>query len=171
MGGSRAQMALAEREIAAGRHAEWPMMLASLPHLADPVAHRRSGPRPLWTYAHVPAGSTVDLTETVTAMFERVAPGFRDLVVAARACPPPDMSDHNANYVGRRHHRRRRDAVRAMVGPTLRLNPWTTPIPKAYLCSSATPPGTGVHGMAGYYAARTVLRREFGIKKLPSLSP
>jgi phytoene dehydrogenase-like protein len=53
----------------------------------------------------------------------------------------------------------------------LRLNPWTTPIPKAYLCSSATPPGTGVHGMAGYYAARTVLRREFGIKKLPKLSP
>jgi phytoene dehydrogenase-like protein len=59
----------------------------------------------------------------------------------------------------------------ALTGPTLRLNPWSTPIPKAYLCSSAAPPGGGVHGMAGFYAARTVLRREFGIKKLPNLSP
>jgi phytoene dehydrogenase-like protein len=59
----------------------------------------------------------------------------------------------------------------AFTGPTVRLDPWSTPIPKAYLCSSAAPPGGGVHGMAGYYAARTMLRREFGIRKLPSLAP
>ena len=57
------------------------------------------------------------------------------------------------------------------AGPTPRVNPWATPIPKVYLCSSATPPGGGVHGMAGYYAARTVLRKEFGLKQLPRLSP
>ena len=100
MGGSRAQMALAEREIAAGRHAEWPMTLASLPHLADPSRVDDQGRRPLWTYSHVPAGSTSDVTETVTAMFERAAPGFRDLVVATRSVPAARMSDHNANYVG-----------------------------------------------------------------------
>ena len=61
--------------------------------------------------------------------------------------------------------------VSALTGPALRWNPWSTPIPKAYLCSSATPPGGGVHGMAGLYAARTVLRREFGIRDLPSLAP
>ncbi len=171
MGGSRAQMALAEREIAAGRHAEWPMVLASLPHLADPSRIDDQGRRPLWTYAHVPANSTADLTETVTAMFERVAPGFRDLVVAARCVPAARMSDHNANYVGGDIIVGGATLFAAMVGPTLRLNPWTTPIPRAYLCSSATPPGTGVHGMAGFYAARTVLRREFGIKQLPSLAP
>jgi len=171
MGGTRAQMALAEREIAAGRHAEWPMTLASLPHLADPSRIDDQGRRPLWTYSHVPANSTADLTETVTATFERVAPGFRDLVVAARCVPAARMSDHNANYVGGDIIVGGATLFAAMIGPTLRLNPWTTPIPKAYLCSSATPPGTGVHGMAGYYAARTVLRREFGIKQLPSLAP
>jgi phytoene dehydrogenase-like protein len=119
----------------------------------------------------VPSGSTADLTETVTAMFEEAAPGFRDLVVSSHCVPAAQMSDHNANYVGGDIIVGGATLFAAMVGPTLRLNPWTTPIPKAYLCSSATPPGTGVHGMAGYYAARTMLRKEFGIKQLPKLAP
>jgi phytoene dehydrogenase-like protein len=171
MGGTRAQMALAERDVAAGRHAEWPMTLAALPHQADPSRIDAQGRRPLWTYAHVPAGSTRDITETVTGIFERAAPGFRDLVLATRSVPAAEMSHHNANYVGGDIIVGGATLFAAMIGPTLRLNPWTTPLPKAYLCSSATPPGTGVHGMAGYYAARTMLRREFGIEKLPSLSP
>ena len=171
MGGTRAQMALAEREIAAGRHAEWPMTLAALPHVADPSRIDAKGRRPLWTYAHVPAHSTADLTETVTGLFERAAPGFRDLVLAARCVPAARMADHNANYVGGDIIVGGATLFAAMVGPTLRLDPWTTPIPGAYLCSSATPPGTGVHGMSGYYAARTVLRREFGITAMPRLSP
>jgi phytoene dehydrogenase-like protein len=171
LGGTRAQMAAGEREIAAGRHAELPMTLVALPHLADPSRIDGQGRRPLWTYAHVPAGSTADLTETITAMFEAAAPGFRDLVVTSHCVPAAQMSDHNANYVGGDIIVGGATLFAAMVGPTLRLNPWTTPIPKAYLCSSATPPGTGVHGMAGYYAARTVLRREFGIRALPELSP
>jgi phytoene dehydrogenase-like protein len=171
MGGARAQMALCEREVAAGRHAQRPMTLAALPHVADPSRIDDQGRRPLWTYAHVPSGSTVDLTETITATFESAAPGFRDLVVAARCVPAAQMSDHNANYVGGDIIVGGATLFAAMVGPTMRLDPWTTPIPKAYLCSSATPPGTGVHGMCGYYAARTMLRREFGIKTLPKLSP
>lgn len=171
MGGTRAQMALCEREVAAGRHAQRPMTLAALPHVADPSRIDDQGRRPLWTYAHVPSGSTVDLTETITATFESAAPGFRDLVVAARCVPAAQMSDHNANYVGGDIIVGGATLFAAMVGPTMRLDPWTTPIPKAYLCSSATPPGTGVHGMCGYYAARTMLRREFGIKTLPKLSP
>lgn len=171
MGGSRAQMALAEREVNAGRHAEWPMTLASLPHLSDPSRVDAQGRRPLWTYAHVPSGSTANLVETITDLFERAAPGFRDLVVAARCVPAAHMADHNANYVGGDIIVGGATLFGALIGPTLRLDPWTTPIPKAYLCSSATPPGTGVHGMAGYYAARTLLRREFGLTTLPSLAP
>ena len=171
MGGTRAQMALAEREVAAGRHAEWPMVLSALPHLVDPSRIDAQGRRPLWTYAHVPSGSPADLTDTITGMFERVAPGFRDLVVAARCVPAADMASHNANYVGGDIIVGGATLFGAMVGPMLRLNPFTTPIPRAYLCSSATPPGTGVHGMCGYYAARTVLRREFGIQHVPSLRP
>ncbi len=97
-------------------------------------------------------------------------PGFRDLVVAARCVPAADMAAHNANYVGGDIIVGGATLFGALIGPTLRWNPWTTPIPKAYLCSSATPPGTGVHGMCGYYAARTVLKREFGLT-LPSLRP
>ena len=81
--------------------------------------------------------------------------------------PPSRLADHNANLVGGDIGVGGNTLVHALAGPTPRLNPWATPIPKVYLCSSATPPGGGVHGMAGYYAARTVLRREFGIKELP----
>ncbi|PQD98606.1 dehydrogenase [Mycobacterium sp. EPG1] len=171
MGGDRATMALAEKQIARGRHAEWPMVLASLPHLADPARIDAQGRRPLWTYAHVPAGSTVDMAETITALFERFAPGFRDLVVGVRSVPAARLADHNANLVGGDIGVGGNNMFSALTGPALQWNPWATPIPGAYLCSSATPPGGGVHGMAGYYAARTVLRREFGIKELPPLSP
>lgn len=171
LGGSRAQMALAESEVAAGRHAEWPMVLAALPHVADPSRIDDAGRRPLWTYVHVPNNSTLDLAETVTAIFERFAPGFRDLVVGVRSVPASRMDEHNANLVGGDIGVGGNNMASALLGPTPRFNPWTTPIPKAYLCSSATPPGGGVHGMAGFYAARTVLKREFGITDVPKLAP
>ncbi len=171
MGGTREQMAHAEREAAAGRHAEWPMVLAALPHLVDPGRIDADGRRPLWTYAHVPSGSPVDQAQTVTAIFERFAPGFRDVVVAVRSTPASRLAQHNANLVGGDIGVGGNTLMHALLGPTPRVNPWSTPIPKAYLCSSATPPGGGVHGMSGYYAARTVLRREFGIKTMPALAP
>lgn len=171
LGGSRAQMVHAERTIAQGRHAEWPMVLAALPHLADPGRVDAAGRRPLWTYAHVPTGSTLDATETVIGVFERFAPGFRDLVVAARSVPAAHLADHNANLVGGDIGVGGNNMFSALTGPTVRWTPWATPIPGAYLCSSAMPPGGGVHGMAGYYTARAVLRREFGIDRLPSLAP
>jgi phytoene dehydrogenase-like protein len=171
LGGSRAQMVHAERTIAQGRHAEWPMVLAALPHLADPGRVDAAGRRPLWTYAHVPTGSTLDATETVIGVFERFAPGFRDLVVAARSVPAARLADHDANLVGGDIGVGGNNMVSALTGPAARWTPWATPVSGAYLCSSAMPPGGGVHGMAGYYAARAVLRREFGIDRLPSLAP
>jgi phytoene dehydrogenase-like protein len=171
LGGTRAQMARAEADVAAGRHAEWPMVLAACPHVADPARIDDQGRRPFWTYAHVPSGSTADVTDTVTRVVERFAPGFRNVVVAARCVPAARMADRNANYVGGDIAVGASSVWRGLAGPTPRLDPWHTPIPKVYLCSAATPPGPGVHGMAGYYAARTVLRREFGITSLPSFGP
>ncbi|OBK29818.1 dehydrogenase [Mycobacterium asiaticum] len=171
LGGTREEMARAEADIATGRHAQLPMVLGSSPHLADPGRIDADGRRPFWTYAHVPAGSTVDATEAVTAVVERFAPGFRDIVVASRSVPAARMADHNANYVGGDISVGGNSTVRAIAGPTLRVNPWSTPIPKVYLCSAATPPGAGVHGMGGYNAARTMLRREFGITEMPKLAP
>lgn len=170
LGGTREQTARSEADIDAGRHAEWPMVLASSPHLVDPGRIDDAGRRPFWTYAHVPSGSTMDATEAVTRVVERFAPGFRDIVVAARAVPAAQMSEHNANYVGGDIAVGGNSLWHAIAGPTPRLNPWSTPISKVYLCSAATPPGAGVHGMAGYYAARTLLRREFGITNMPALA-
>jgi phytoene dehydrogenase-like protein len=169
LGGARAQMALAEKEVAAGRHPEWPMVLAASPHIADPTRIDTAGRRPLWTYAHVPAGSTIEMADAVTAVFERFAPGFRDVVVAVRSVPAARLADHNANLVGGDIGVGGNNMFSALTGPTVALNPWSTPIPHVYLCSSAAPPGGGVHGMAGYYAAKTMLRREFGIRELPDL--
>lgn len=125
----------------------------------------------MWTYVHVPNNSTLDMAATVTDIIERFAPGFRDLVVGVRSVPASRMDEHNANLVGGDIGVGGNNMTSALLGPTPRFNPWTTPIPKAYLCSSATPPGGGVHGMAGFYAARTVLKREFGIADLPKLAP
>lgn len=169
LGGTRAQMALAEAEVAAGRHAEWPMILAAVPHVADPNRVDARGRRPFWTYVHVPHDSPRDQTETVLGVVEGFAPGFRDVVLAARCVPAARLAEHNANLVGGDITGGGNSAWRALAGPTLRLNPWKTPIPKVYLCSAATPPNGGVHGMCGYYAARTVLKHEFGITELPKL--
>jgi phytoene dehydrogenase-like protein len=171
LGGTREQMAHAEAQVAARRHAERPMILAALPHVADPGRVDAAGRRPMWTYAHVPIGSPLDQTEAVTAAIERFAPGFRDVVVASRGVPAASLAHHNANYVGGDIAVGSNSAWRALAGPTPRLNPWSTPIPGVYLCSAATPPGPGVHGMSGYYAARTLLRREFGITTMPGLAP
>lgn len=171
LGGDRMTMARAEDDVARGRHPEWPMVLAALPHLADPGRIDPRGRRPLWTYAHVPHGSPLDMAATITGIFERLAPGFSDLVVGVRSVPAARLADHNANLVGGDIGVGGNNMISALTGPALRWNPWSTPIPKAYLCSSATPPGAGVHGMAGFYAARTVLRREFGIRETPRLSP
>lgn len=166
LGGDREDMAHAEGQVAAGRHAERPMVLAALPHAVDPGRVDEAGRLPFWTYAHVPAGSTIDQTEAVTSVVESFAPGFRDVVVAARSVPAARMAEHNANYVGGDIAVGGNNAFRALAGPVPALNPWATPLPGVYLCSAATPPGAGVHGMAGYYAARTMLRREFGIKPI-----
>ena len=128
LGGTREQMARAEREVAAGRHAAWPMVLAFSPQLAYPGRIDAQGRRPLWSYAHVPSSSPVDQTAAVTAVFERFAPGFRDIVVAARSIPAARMTEHNANYVGGDIGVGGNNLCHALAGPTPRLSPWSTPI-------------------------------------------
>ncbi|MEP7764525.1 NAD(P)/FAD-dependent oxidoreductase [Sanguibacter sp. 25GB23B1] len=170
LGGSRADMARAESDVASGVHAERPMVLLSDPSVVDET-RIVGGLRPLWTYAHVPAGSTVDPTEMVTAQIERFAPGFRDVVVASRGIPAAQMSEHNENYVGGDIASGAVTMWQMFARPTPRLDPYATGVPGAYLCSSSTPPGPGVHGLGGWYAARHVLRDRFGVRDLPSLAP
>lgn len=170
LGGTRAQMARAEAEVAAGRLPDAPTTLVSDPSVVDP-GRIHGGLRPLWTYAHVPAGDTTDPTELVTAQIERFAPGFRDVVVAAQGIPASEMAAHNPALVGGDISMGRVTMAGMIARPTARLDPYRLGGTGWYLCSAATPPGPGVHGMAGWHAARRVLAHEFGIREMPDLSP
>lgn len=166
VGGTREQMADAEADVHAGRHAERPMVLVSDPSVVDP-GRESGGLRPLWTYAHVPSGSTHDLTEAVTAQLERFAPGFRDVVVASRCVPAAQMAEHNQNYVGGDIAAGAVTMWQMIARPVLRANPYRA-AGRVYLCSASTPPGPGVHGMPGFHAARRALREVFGVR-VPAL--
>ncbi|RIQ22271.1 phytoene desaturase family protein [Jiangella rhizosphaerae] len=170
VGGTLAEMSHAEAEVAAGRHAERPMILASDPAVFDP-GREVGGLRPFWTYAHVPAGSTVDVGALVQAQIERFAPGFGDLVVERHTIPAAKMADHNANYRDGDIAAGAMNLWQIFARPTLRWNPYATPVPGVYLCSASTPPGPAVHGMGGLYAAKRALRTRFGIRRVPSLAP
>lgn len=170
VGGTRAEMAHAESEVAAGRHAERPMVLLSDPSVVDET-RRVGGRRPLWTYAHVPSGSDVDVTEAVTAHVERYAPGFRDVVVASRCIPAAHMSEHNENYVGGDISAGAATIKQMFARPTASWEPYATGRDGVYLCSASTPPGPGVHGLGGWYAARRALRETFSITEAPVLGP
>jgi phytoene dehydrogenase-like protein len=99
------------------------------------------------------------MTERIEGQIERFAPGFRDLVRARSAWSPAEMEEHNPNYVGGDINGGRQDVGQLVARPAWRVNPYTTPDPSLYLCSAATPPGGGVHGMCGWHAAAAVLAR------------
>lgn len=168
LGGTVAQMRRAEAEVAAGRHADQPMVLVSDPAAHDPARLGRSGLRPLWTYAHVPRGSGHDVRPEVERQLERFAPGLRDLVVDAVVTPASEMVRHNASQVGGDISGGLVSLWRMVARPTPREDPYAVG-PGVWLCSGSVPPGPGVHGMGGYHAARRVLR-SLG-RPLPDLAP
>lgn len=170
LGGPVAEQRRAEAAVASGRHAEAPVGLLSDPASHDPGRLGASGLRPLWVYVHVPRGSTRDVRPQVEAQLERWAPGFRDVVVDVAVTPAARMSDHNVAYPGGDISGGAISLWRMVARPTARLDPYAV-APGVWLCSQSTPPGPGVHGMPGWYAARRVLRRDFGIKDSPALSP
>jgi phytoene dehydrogenase-like protein len=155
--GTAAEVALAEREVAAGRHPERPYVLVAQPSLVDP-SRAPAGKHVLWAYCHVPNGSDVDMTEAVEAQLERFAPGFRDLVLARHVAPPAWFADHNPNAVGGDFAGGSNLGLRSVFRPRLTLRPYATSDPGVWLCSASTPPGAGVHGMCGHHAATAVLR-------------
>ena len=123
----------------------------------------------LWSYCHVPAGSTVDMGEAVIAQLERFAPGFRDVIVGYKVTTAAGLADYNANYVGGDFSAGLMDLRGLLRRPVLEPVPWRTPLRGVYLCSSSTPPGPGVTGMPGFHAARYALKDIFGLA-VPSLS-
>jgi len=168
VGGTRTELAASEAEVAAGRHPLSPYVLASQPTLFDPT-RAPDGAHTLWAYTHVPAGSTMDPTEAVTAQLERFAPGFRDTILASTSQNAVQMEAYNPNYIGGDIAAGEPSLRQLIARPVLRPDPWRTPGKGIYLCSSSTPPGPGVHGLPGYYAARSALADEFGMTTPPRL--
>jgi phytoene dehydrogenase-like protein len=159
VGGTMDEIATAEVAPWQGRHADRPFVLVAQPSLFD-ASRAPAGRHTLWAYCHVPPGSAVDMTTAIEQQLERFAPGFRDVVIARRVTTPADFEVSNANDVGGDITGGVTDWRQLLARPVARLHPWRTPMPGLYLCSASTPPGAGVHGLCGWYAARLALRRE-----------
>jgi len=158
LAGPHRELAATERDIHAGRMPERPFVLVGQQYLADP--QRSVGNvHPVWTYAHVPNGYTGDATAAIIAQIERFAPGFRDRVIGHTVRSTTEMSRYNPNFVGGDIMTGAKDLRQLTFGPRVTLSPYSTGIPGVYICSAATPPGPGAHGMCGANAARLALRQ------------
>jgi phytoene dehydrogenase-like protein len=156
LGGTFEEVASSESDVAAGRVPERPYCIVAQPGVVDPT-RAPAGKQTLWAYCHVPSGSTADMADRIEAQIERFAPGFRDLILARAVRTAAGMEQYNPNYVGGDINGGAGTLRQTVFRPTARWNPYRTPIRGVYLCSASTPPGGGVHGMCGAWAARTAL--------------
>jgi phytoene dehydrogenase-like protein len=162
LGGSLEEIAAAERACGRGEMPPRPFVLFSQPTSFDPD-RAPSGGHVGWAYAHVPHGWSGDTTDALEAQIERFAPGFRDLVLARRARGPAELERGNPNLVGGDINGGAQDLAQLFTRPAGIFDPYFTGAPGLFVCSSSTPPGGGVHGMCGWHAARSALRRVFGV--------
>ena len=157
LGGTLEEIAASEEDVANGRHPERPFVLLTQPTLFDRT-RAPGGKHVAWAYCHVPNGSDVDMTAAVERQVERFAPGFRDLIRRRSAWSPSRIEAEEPNCVGGDVMGGRMDLRGLIARPVLSLDPYRTPDPAMFICSAATPPGGGVHGMCGVNAARSALR-------------
>ncbi|MBV9705820.1 MAG: NAD(P)/FAD-dependent oxidoreductase, partial [Chloroflexi bacterium] len=153
------EVAASERQVAQGMPPEKPCVLLAQQSLFDST-RAPQGKHTLWAYCHVPNGSTFDMTERVEAQIERFAPGFRERILARHIMTPSALQLYNANYIGGDINGGLQDLTQLFTRPTLSLTPYATPARRLYICSSSTPPGGGVHGMCGYFAAWAALHAQ-----------
>ncbi|NYI45964.1 phytoene dehydrogenase-like protein [Nocardioides aromaticivorans] len=158
LGGTAEQIAAIERETVRGRMPDQPFVLFGQQYLIDP-SRSAGGINPIYAYAHVPHGYDGDATEAIIDQVERFAPGFRDRIVATAVRGPADLEAYNANYVGGDISAGANTARQITFRPRVALDPYALGVDGVYLCSSATPPGGGVHGMGGFNAAEAALKR------------
>lgn len=159
LGGTFAEIASAEAAVWRGEHPDRPFVLTAQQCRWDP-SRAPAGKHTLWAYCHVPAGSTVDMTDAIERQIERFAPGFRDTVIARHQAGCAAIEAGNANCIGGDIGGGVADVRQLFTRPRLSLHPWATGSRGLYLCSASTPPGAGVHGMCGLHAARLALRHE-----------
>ncbi len=164
LGGTLSEIETSERAAWRGRAAEWPYLILAQPSRFDPT-RAPAGKHTAWGYGHVPFGARFTpqeaqrVVDRMEAQIERFAPGFRDLVLARSVLPPLELERRNANLVGGDIAGGLPDLRQLFFRPVPSLDPYATPVDGLYLCSASTPPGAGIHGMCGYWAARSALKR------------
>lgn len=158
VGGDASTIIASEKAVAAGRMPDRPFILVGQQYLADP-ARSLGDLHPVWAYAHVPHGHPGDATAVILDEIERYAPGFRERIVAQHVMAPADFEAYNPNYVGGDIGGGANSVPQLIGRPGFSPDPYFTGVPGMYLCSASTPPGAGVHGMCGYRAAQSALRR------------
>jgi len=161
IGGRLEEIVASEQTIWDGGYAEKPYVLLAQQSLFD-ATRSPKGKHTAWAYCHVPNGSTKDMTETIERQIERFAPGFRERILARHVMNTSQLESYNANYIGGDINGGAIDVRQLFTRPALRSSPYRTSDKGIYICSASTPPGGGVHGMCGYYAARRVFKDLFG---------
>jgi phytoene dehydrogenase-like protein len=158
LGGTLEEIAASEAAVTRGEHPSKPYVLLAQHTLFD-ASRAPQGNHTAWVYCHVPNRSTQDMTAIIEAQIERFAPGFSRRVLARFTRNALEMEAYNPNYVGGDINTGAQDLLQQFTRPAVRLDPYSTPLKGVFLCSSATPPGGGVHGMCGYHAAQSALKR------------
>ena len=155
--GTLEEITRSERFTWQGQHAERPYVLLAQPTQFD-TSRAPQGGHVAWAYCHVPNGSTVDCTSVIEMQIERCAPGFRDVILAKQVRTSMQYERYNPNFVGGDTVGGANTLSQLFTRPVARINPYSTPNSRLFICSAATPPGGGIHGIAGYYAAKTALK-------------
>jgi phytoene dehydrogenase-like protein len=158
IGGTLEEIAQSHDDGWAGKAPERPFVILAQPTLFDRSRVPDDKHHIAWGYCHIPNGDSTDMTGRIEAQIDRFAPGFRNRVVARHAMGPAELERRNANLIGGDINGGEVNLMQLFTRPALRLDPYATPLPGVYICSSSTPPGGGVHGMSGYHAARSALR-------------
>jgi phytoene dehydrogenase-like protein len=162
VGGTFDEIAAAEAKVWQGEHPEQPFVLLTQQSHFD-ATRAPAGQHTGYAYCHVPAGSTLDRSEAIERQIERFAPGFRERILARHRLFPADLEARNPSHLGGAVTGGVADWRQLFTRPALRWDAYSTPNPRLFLCSQSTPPGGGVHGMCGFYAARSALKRRFGL--------
>jgi phytoene dehydrogenase-like protein len=164
LGNTYAEIAAGELQTSKGKLVEQPFVLLAQPSLFD-ASRAPVGKHTAWAYCHVPNGSQADMTTAIEKQVERFSPGFRDTILAKHTMNTVQIQSYNSNYVGGDINGGTIDITQLFTRPAVRLSPYSTAAKGIYICSASTPPGGGVHGMCGYYAAKKALKAIFNLEE------